>query len=85
MLMPSLFHTVAVRCVKIVPRKSREAKRDRQDPTLSDTIRILLLQKLAKNSYLEDREKKALRITTRNGLTSHGVSHYPNPEIETRA
>jgi len=83
--MSSLFHTVAVRCVKIVPGKSHEVKRDRQDPTLSDTIRVLLLQQLAENSYLEDREKKALRITTRNGLTSHGASHYPNPEIETRA
>jgi hypothetical protein len=60
-------------------------KTDRQDPTLSDTIRVLLLQQLAEISYLEDREKKALRITTRNGLTSHGASHYPNPEIETRA
>jgi hypothetical protein len=83
--MPSLFHTVVVRCVKIVPGKSHEVKRDRQDPTLSDTIRVLLLQQLAEISYLEDREKKALRITTRNGLTSHGASHYPNPEIETRA
>ena len=36
---------------------------DRQDPTLSDTIRVLLLDHLAENSYLEDREKKALRIT----------------------
>jgi hypothetical protein len=63
MLMPSLFHTVAVRCVKIVPGKSHEVKRDRQDPTLSDTIRVLLLQKLAENSYLEDREKKALGVT----------------------
>jgi hypothetical protein len=32
-------------------------------PTLSDTIRVLLLQKLAENSYLEDREKKALGVT----------------------
>jgi len=38
-------------------------KNDRQDPTLSDTIRVLLLDHLAENSYLEDREKKALRIT----------------------
>jgi len=38
-------------------------KNDRQDPTLSDTIRVLLLHHLAENSYLEDREKKALRIT----------------------
>jgi len=38
-------------------------KNDRQDPTLSDTIRVLLLNHLAGNSYLEDREKKALRIT----------------------
>jgi len=37
-------------------------KRDRQDPTLSDTIRVLLLQQLAENSYLEDREKKALGL-----------------------
>lgn len=64
MLMSSLFHTVAVRCVKIVPEKSHEVKRDRQDPTLSDTIRVLLLQKLTENSYLEDREKKALGVTT---------------------
>ena len=34
-------------------------KTDRQDPTLSDTIRVLLLQQLAENSYVEDREKKA--------------------------
>jgi hypothetical protein len=34
-----------------------------QDPTLSDTMRVLLLDHLAENSYLEDREKKALRIT----------------------
>ena len=39
------------------------AKVDRQDPTLSDTIRVLLLQQLAENSYLEDREKKALGLT----------------------
>ena len=52
-----------VRCVKIVPGKSHEVKRDRQDPTLSDTIRVLLLQQLAENSYLEDREKKALGVT----------------------
>jgi hypothetical protein len=38
-------------------------KRDTQDPTLSDTIRVLLLQQLAENSYLEDREKKALGVT----------------------
>ena len=38
-------------------------KNDRQDPTLSDTIRVLLLDHLAENSYLKDREKKALRIT----------------------
>ena len=38
-------------------------KNDRHDPTLSDTIRVLLLDHLAENSYLEDREKKALRIT----------------------
>ena len=38
-------------------------KKDRQDPTLSDTIRVLLLDHLAENSYLEDREKKPLRIT----------------------
>jgi len=38
-------------------------KKDRQDPTLSDTIRVLLLQQLAENSYLEDREKKALGVT----------------------
>jgi len=38
-------------------------KTDRQDPTLSDTIRVLLLQQLAENSYLEDREKKALGLT----------------------
>ena len=38
-------------------------KRDRQDPTLSDTIRVLLLQQLAENSYLEDREKKAIGLT----------------------
>jgi len=37
-------------------------KNDRQDPTLSDTIRVLLLDHLAENSYLKDREKKALRI-----------------------
>jgi len=37
-------------------------KNDRQDPTLSDTIRVLLLDHLAGNSYLEDGEKKALRI-----------------------
>jgi hypothetical protein len=37
-------------------------KNDRQDPTLSDTIRVLL-DHLAENSYLEDREKKAPRIT----------------------
>jgi hypothetical protein len=49
--------------VKIVPGKSHEVKRDRQDPTLSDTIRVLLLQQLAENSYLEDREKKALGVT----------------------
>jgi hypothetical protein len=63
MLMPSLFHTVAVRCVKIVPGKSHEVKRDRQDATLSDTIRVLLLQELAESSYLEDREKKTLGVT----------------------
>ena len=34
-------------------------KNDRQDPTLSDTIRVLLLDHLAENSYLEDREKKS--------------------------
>jgi len=39
-------------------------KTDRQDPTLSDTIRVLLLQQLAENSYLEDREKKALGLAT---------------------
>ena len=60
-------------------------KTDRQDPTLSDTIRVLLLQQLAENSYLEDREKKALRITTRNGLTSHGRHTTRTLEIETRA
>ena len=38
-------------------------KTDWQDPTLSDTIRVLLLQQLAENSYLEDREKKALGVT----------------------
>jgi metal-responsive CopG/Arc/MetJ family transcriptional regulator len=38
-------------------------KKDRQDPTLSDTIRVLLLQQLAENSCLEDREKKALGLT----------------------
>jgi len=63
MLMSSLFHTVAVRCVKIVPGKSHEVKRDRQDATLSDTIRVLLLQQWAENSYLEEREKKALGVT----------------------
>jgi hypothetical protein len=34
-------------------------KNDRQDPTLSDTIRVLHLDHLAENSNLEDREKKA--------------------------
>jgi hypothetical protein len=37
-------------------------KTDTQDPTLSDTICVLLLQQLAENSYLEDREKKALGL-----------------------
>ena len=63
MLMSSLLHTVAVRCVEIVQGESHEVERDRQDATLSDTIRVLLLQKLAENSYLEDREKKALGVT----------------------
>jgi hypothetical protein len=49
--------------VKIVPGKSHEVKRDRQDATLSDTIRVLLLQELAESSYLEDREKKTLGVT----------------------
>jgi metal-responsive CopG/Arc/MetJ family transcriptional regulator len=39
-------------------------KKDRQDATLSDTVRVLLLGHLAENSYLEDREKKALGVTT---------------------
>jgi len=34
-------------------------KNDRQDPTLSDTIRVLLLDHLAENSYLEEREESA--------------------------
>ena len=38
-------------------------KTDRQYPTPSDTIRVLPLQQLAENSYLEDREKKALGVT----------------------
>jgi hypothetical protein len=42
---------------------ARVSQADRQDPTLSDTIRVLLLQQLAENSYLEDREKKALGVT----------------------
>lgn len=45
-------------------RLLERVKTDRQDPTLSDTIRVLLLQQLAENSYLEDREKKALGIMT---------------------
>jgi hypothetical protein len=49
--------------VKIVPGKSHEVKNGRQDATLSDTIRILLLQQLAENSYLEEREKKAFGVT----------------------
>ena len=49
--------------MKIVPGKSHEVKRDRQDATLSDTIRVLLLQQWAENSYLEEREKKALGVT----------------------
>jgi metal-responsive CopG/Arc/MetJ family transcriptional regulator len=39
-----------------------QVKKDRQDPTLSDTIRVLLLQQLAENNYLENREKKALGV-----------------------
>jgi len=38
-------------------------KNYRHDLTLSDTIRVLLLDHLAENSYLEDRGKKALHIT----------------------
>ena len=40
----------------------RRLKVHRQDPTLSDTIRVLLLQQLAENSYLDDREKKILGV-----------------------
>jgi len=50
-----------------LPVKARSllerVRRDRQDPTLSDAIRVLLLQQLAENGYLEDREKKALGVT----------------------
>jgi len=43
--------------------EAARASQDRQDPTLSDTVRVFLLGYLAENSYLEDREKKALGVT----------------------
>lgn len=44
---------------------------ERQDPTRSDTVRILLLQALAAMSYLPDSEKKAL-----------GIRHEANPSAK---
>jgi hypothetical protein len=38
-------------------------KRDRQDPTLSDTVRVLLLQRLTENGYLEGRKRSAVGFT----------------------
>ena len=39
-------------------------KKDRKDPTRSDTVRFLLLKALADLSYLPKETKKALGVTT---------------------
>jgi len=40
-----------------------EVRRERRDPTRSDTVRVLLLQALASMSFLSESEKKALGMT----------------------
>ncbi len=39
-----------------------EVQEMRQDPTRSDTVRVLLLQALASMSFLSESEKKALGV-----------------------
>lgn len=39
-----------------------EVQKRRSDPTRSDTLRVLLLTKLAEMSYLSEKEKKAFGI-----------------------
>ena len=42
-----------------------EVKEKRQDPTRSDTVRILLLRALAQMSFLQKSTKKALGLSKR--------------------
>jgi metal-responsive CopG/Arc/MetJ family transcriptional regulator len=48
-----------------------EVSRKRNDPTRSDTVRVLLLQALAAMNYLSESQKKALGIKADGGGTSN--------------